>query len=165
MRLVALLAVLILLQACATPSLGRMHPLLPTERDVLDCDGIAVEIRKTDEFCATSLETKGYSNLSAGVTLMMGIGGFLSPAPYNNLELVKAMKSATIRRSQLTYEAGASGCPEDERPEVERMLACPPLCSRPAFLAALTMEAGFLGERCIALNRQERNSYRHLLDG
>ena len=160
MKLTAIVAVLIVLQGCATASLGRMHPLLPTERDALDCDGLATEIAKTDDFCALSLDSKGYDDGDATATLVLGVWGFLSPFPYNNIELVRAMKSASIRKMQLAHEAEAAACHR-----VERESACPPLCSRRPFLAVLTMENGFLGERCVTLNRQERRIYAHLLGG
>jgi len=137
-----------------------MHPLLATELEGLDCDGLAVEIRKTDDFCALSLDSKGYGKRDAAATSFLGAGAFLTPIPHNNIELTRAIKSASIRQVQLTHEMKAAECPV-----IEREPACPPLCSRPAFLATLTMENGFLGERCVVLNAQERKTYAHLLGG
>ncbi len=158
MKLTTIVVGLLVLQGCATASLGRMHPLLPAELEGLDCDGMAVEIRKTDDFCALSLESKGYGKRDVAATLFLGAGAFLMAAPHNNTELIRAIKSASIRQGQLTHEMKAAGCPV-----IERDPACPPLCSRPAVLATLTMENGFLGERCVVLNAQERTTYAHLL--
>ncbi len=160
MKLIVIIAGLIVLQGCATASLGRMHPLLPAELEGLDCDGLAVEIRKTDDFCALSLQSKGYGKKDATATLFLGAGAFLTPIPHNNLELIRAIKSASIRQVQLTHEMTAAECPV-----IEHEPACPPLCSRPALLATLTMENGFLGERCVVLNGQERKTYAQLLGG
>ena len=157
MKLYLILASLVVLQGCANASLGRMHPLLPTEREGLDCGALATEIRKTDEFCAMSLDSKGYGKGGVTATMFLGPGAVLSPILYNNLELLGAMKSASIRQSQLAYEANAAGCPK-----VEHRAVCPPLCSRQPFAAVVTMENGFLGERCVLLNRQERKTYAHL---
>ena len=158
MKLCWILASLVLLQGCAMSSLGRMHPLLPTEREGLDCEALVAEVRKTDEFCALALVTKGYGKGSVIATLLLGPLGVLSPAPYNNIELVRAVKPASIRKSQLTYAANAAGCPA-----VERRAICPSLCNREPFVAVVTMENGFLGERCVILNREERKTYAHLL--
>lgn len=160
MKLTVIVVGLIVLQGCAVASLGRMHPLLPAETEGLDCDGLADEVRKTDDFCALSLDSKGYGKRDVAATMFLGAWAFLTPAPYNNIELIRAIKSASIRQVQLTHEMEAAGCPV-----IEREPACPPLCSRPAVLATLTMENGFLGERCVVLNVQERKTYAHLLDG
>ena len=160
MKLTAIVIGLIVLQGCATASLGRMHPLLAAELEGLDCDGLAVEIRKTDDFCALSLESKGYGKRDTVATVFLGARAFLTPMPHNNIELIRAIKSASIRQGQLIHEMKAAGCPV-----IEREPACPPLCSRPAVLATLTMENGFLGERCVVLNAQERTTYAHLLGG
>lgn len=158
MKLTSVILGLIVLQGCASASLGRMHPLLPTELAGLDCDGLVAEIRKTDEFCAVSLASKGYGNRSAAGTFLLGAGAFLVPVPHNNMELIKAVKSASIRQNQLVHGAEQAGCPEINSDPV-----CPPLCARPAVLATLTMENGFLGERCVVLNTDERKTYAHLL--
>ena len=158
MKLTVIVVGLIVLQGCAIASLGRMHPLLAAELEGLDCDGLAVEIRKTDDFCALSLDSKGYRKSDVAATLFLGAWAFLTPGPYNNIELIRAIKSASIRQVQLTHEMKAAGCSVTEREP-----ACPPLCSRPAVLATLTMENGFLGERCVVLNAQERKTYAYLL--
>lgn len=158
MKLCWIVASLVVLQGCAMASLGRMHPLLPTEREGLDCEALTAEIRKTDEFCAAAFDSKGYGKGSVTATLLLGPLGILSPAPYNNIELVRAVKSASIRQSQLTYEADAAGCAV-----VQPKAVCPSLCTRQPFVAVVTMENGFLGERCVVLNREERKTYAHLL--
>ena len=109
---------------------------------------------KTDDFCALSLDSKGYGKSDAAAKRLRWAGAFLTQVvPHNNIELVRAMKSALIRQLQLAHEVS--------RDRTRASVPTAVFSSRGH--GDVDHGTRILGERRVVLNVQERTTYAHLL--
>ena len=159
-----LMGTLLLTQACATQSHGRVAPLVQIERETLNCETLKYEHAKVNGFCEL-VQKNGWDGDSCAIgvaSALVPVGilhskdrtlrdrddvaaAILTVAATMTLEAqtddmnetLAALKSGSIRSAQLEKLAAEKGC------ELEERKACPPLCSKGPVMAILTMENGF----------------------
>lgn len=154
-------ATCVLATACATPSYGRVAPLVDIEADTYDCGHVEFELAKADGFCRSVLD-RGFDgeDCAKGVAIALvpfvgAIHNAIQVADYE--ETLAALKSGAIRSAQLNELGRDKGC------DLPASSSCPELCRRGTTTAVLTMENGFCGLRCTNLNRKERKLYADLI--
>lgn len=155
----------LLISGCVnTPSMGRMHPLMPAELEVLDCESITLELKVVDQFCehidsVNDVSCKEYAASTAGLIIpVVQYGVILTQADSIAMfeEAKAAMKSASVRRAYLTRANESMGC------EASSPSRCPLLCdvSNPWQV----LESGFwCGDKCVRMSRGERKAHADIL--
>lgn len=154
-------AALLLASACATPSYGRVAPLVDVEREYLDCEAVQYEYAKASGFCGQVMDN-GFDgdDCAAGLAIaFIPIVGLVHNAiqASDRQETFAAIKSGSIRSAQLGTLATQKGC------TIDLDTRCPTICKRGTTTSVLTMENGFCGLRCTVLNRKERRTYSDLI--
>lgn len=155
----------VLLSGCiGTQSMGRMHPLMPAERELLTCTSIKSEINTVDQFCeyidtVNDVSCKEYiASVAALVIPAVQYGVILTQATRiaSYEEAKEAMKSASIRRAYLTRATESLGCEESPRSH------CPLLCGMSDQWQV--GESDFLcGRKCFRMSRGERRAHSDIL--
>ena len=161
----AMAALLLAVAGCvSTPSMGRMHPLIPAERAGMTCESALVELSKADQFCehvreVNDVSCREYAASQAALVLpvvWLGVAVAQADSMAAYREAAAAMKSASVRRAYLekAYDDLRCGSPPPSR--------CPALCDTSAPWQAF--EAGlWCGDRCVKLSRGERRAHAAVL--
>ena len=163
-HLVALsLAVTVAIGCVNPPSMGRMYPLLPVERQNLTCDSAVIELAKADQFCKHIHEVNDVScgevvaSTAAAAIPVVGMGVVAakadSLAAYE--EARAAMKSASVRRAYLTVAYADLGC---GRPPPSPL---PAVVRRGGALASAQIRILVPVEMCRALSRRAPRAWEH----
>ena len=97
--------VILLLTACATQRYGRQTPVSPTERQLLSCSDLKIEIAKT-EFFLEDVQRQRSDTSAAHVFGALGDFGI-----GNTIEKNTALKTAKKRRVQLNDLSVTKRCP------------------------------------------------------
>ena len=147
------------------PSMGRMFPLMPVERENLMCESAAFELAKADQFCQHIHDVNDVScgevaaSTAAAAIPIIGLGVVAAQADSLSAyeEARAAMKSASVRQAYLTVAYADLGC---GRPPPSH---CPLLCDVPVRWEAL--ETGFwCGSKCVGLSRGERRVHGNIFN-
>ena len=123
-RVIMALAASLLLTACATQRFGRQVAVSNTERRLLSCEQIEIEIAKTEEFLK---DTSDQNSKFTGKDVLGFLGDF---GVGNSMEYSDAIRSGINRLTQLRATQTEKGCavtsPQIPIPELVRPAAPAP---------------------------------------
>ena len=150
---------------CATVELGSMTPVTQEEVQNNNCANIQEELEKADEFCAQAISI-AYNRADCAVATASDfvpyVGGIIKSHSYDKrAEARKALRTATIRQSQLRRLANERNC------LVKPNKNCPTICGDPQFgwtrptmvshpvTVTSKVDDGFCGLGCVTLSKSQ----------